>query len=66
MGKQRDEKRVDEAIDRALTRFFYGKILDAMHDAEIELVQDEEYLAAAKVRDKIEELSNEFQVKINR
>ena len=67
MGNTKEtERQIDKSVDQALTRFFYNKILEAMLEAEIELVQDEEYMAAAKVRNKIEELENEFSVKLNR
>lgn len=62
MGEQREIE--DEVVDRALTRFFYGKILDALSEAEQQLVDEEEYMAAAKVRDKITSLEKEFQVKL--
>ena len=51
-------------VDNALQRFFYGKIITALLDAEEQLVKDEEYMAAAKVRDKVNELQEEFNVKI--
>ena len=62
MGEQREIE--DEVVDRALTRFFYGKILDALSEAEQQLVDEEEYMAAAKVRDKITSLEKEFKVKL--
>ena len=62
MGEQREIE--DEVVDRALTRFFYGKILDALSEAEQQLVDEEEYMAAAKVRDKITSLEKEFQVRL--
>ena len=37
MGEQREIE--DEAVDRALTRFFYSKILDALSEAEQQLNQ---------------------------
>ena len=51
-------------VDKALQRFFYGRIITALLEAEEQLVKDEEYMAAAKVRDKVNELQEEFNVKI--
>lgn len=71
MSKQDEETkrkitRHDERlIQKGLTRFFYGKILDALSEAENELVVEEHYEAAAKVRDQIQALGEEFKREID-
>lgn len=58
-------RRDERLIQKGLTKFFYGKILDALAEAENEMVAEEHYEAAAKLRDKIQELGEEFQKEID-
>lgn len=63
--RKKIDKHNDRLIQKGLTRFFYGKILDALYNCEESLVEDEAYEAAAKVRDNISRLEDQFKKELD-
>jgi protein-arginine kinase activator protein McsA len=55
----------DRLVQKGLTKFFYGKIIEKLTEAECEMVDDELYEGAAKLRDKIAELDEQFKKEMN-
>ena len=69
MSKKTTEDKIrdinDRLVQKGLTRFFYGKIIEKLTEAEAELVQEELYEGAAKIRDKIAALDAQFKREMN-
>lgn len=59
------DKELEKHIDKALAKYFYGKIISTLLDAELKLVEEEQYEGAAIVRDEILKLQKELQKEIN-
>lgn len=59
MGFDRS-KLIDKLDNHKIAEFFYGTIVEAMEEVELELVKDEEYEKAILIRDEVKKLKDEY------
>lgn len=57
--------KLDNRIDDALTRFFYGRIIQSLEVAENELVKEENYEGASIVRDEIKKIEESLKKELH-